>query len=114
MLNRILSVLFLALLIPCKLGAQETNLIAYAGFAGFQAPIWAPKDLGLFAKYGFSGDLVFLSGSVRQIQALLGGSIQFAQADAATALNAINQGADMVIISGSLNSFPYSFVTTKD
>jgi len=29
-------------------------------------------------------------------------------------LNAINQGADMVIISGSLNSFPYSFVTTKE
>jgi ABC-type nitrate/sulfonate/bicarbonate transport system substrate-binding protein len=51
---------------------------------------------------------------VRQIQAILGGSIQFAQADAATALNAINQGADLVIISGSLNSFPYSFVTPKE
>ena len=37
---------------------------------------------------------------------LLGDSIQFAQADAATALNAINQGADLVIMSGSLNSFP--------
>src|SRR4249920_2402818 len=108
MRRRLLSALFFFLLLPLNARAQETNIVAYAGFAGFQAPIWAPKDLGLFAKYGFNGDLVFLSGSVRQIQALLGGSIQFAQADAATALNAINQGADMVIISGSLNSFPYS------
>ena len=114
MLKSLLTAFFFFLVLPLNARAQETNLIAYAGFAGFQAPIWAPKDLGLFAKYGFSGDLVFLSGSVRQIQALLGGSIQFAQADAATALNAINQGADMVIISGSLNSFPYSFVTTKE
>jgi ABC-type nitrate/sulfonate/bicarbonate transport system substrate-binding protein len=114
MLKNLVTALTVFLLTPGNVRAQETNLVAYAGFAGFQAPIWAPKELGLFTKYGFSGDLVFLSGSVRQIQALLGGSIQFAQADAATALNAINQGADMVIISGSLNSFPYSFVTTKE
>ncbi|HVO95517.1 MAG TPA: ABC transporter substrate-binding protein [Terriglobales bacterium] len=114
MISKWLCTILLALLLPIHVAAQETNLVAYAGFAGFQAPIWAPKDLGLFAKYAFNGDLVFLSGSVRQIQALLGGSIQFAQADAATALNAINQGADMVIISSSLNSFPYSFVTTKE
>jgi len=115
MFNKLFSLLLLTLLaISASARNQETNLIAYAGFAGFQAPVWAPKDLGLFPKYGFNGDLVFLSGSVRQIQALLGGSIQFAQADAATALNAINQGADLVIISGSLNSFPYSFVTPKE
>ena len=114
MLKKALSICFLCLLLAATLRAQETNLVAYAGFAGFQAPVWAPKDLGLFAKYGFNGELVFISGSVRQIQAILGNSIQFAQADAATALNAINNGADLVILSGSLNSFPYSFVTPKD
>jgi ABC-type nitrate/sulfonate/bicarbonate transport system substrate-binding protein len=44
----------------------------------------------------------------------VGGSIHFAQADAATAVNAINQGLDLVMISGTLNSFPYSFVTQKE
>ncbi len=58
--------------------------------------------------------MVFLSGSVRQLQALLGNSIQLAQVDAATAVNAINQGADLVMISGTLNSFPYSFITQKE
>ena len=106
--------LFLLVLFPAKSSAQDTHLVAYAGFGGFQAPIWAPKDLGLFDKYGFKGDLILVPGSVRQIQALQGGSINFAQVDAATAINAINQGADMVMIAGSLNSFPYSFMAQKE
>lgn len=114
MFSKLFSIFLLVLLVPLSARAQETNLVAYAGFAGFQAPIWAPKDFGLFTKYGFNGDVVFLSGSVRQLQALLGNSIQLAQADAATAVNAINQGADLVMISGTLNSFPYSFITHKD
>jgi len=114
MMSKWLYIFILLVVLPTRSLAQETNLVAYAGFAGFQAPIWAPKDFGLFAKYGFNGDVVFLSGSVRQLQALLGNSIQLAQVDAATALNAINNGADLVILSGSLNSFPYSFVTSKD
>jgi ABC-type nitrate/sulfonate/bicarbonate transport system substrate-binding protein len=115
MVTRWFSAIFLALLaLASSLRAQETHLIAYAGFAGFQAPIWAPKDLGLFAKYGFNGDVVLVPGSVRQIQAIAGGSIHFAQADAATTVNAINQGLDLVMLSGTLNSFPYSFVTQKE
>ena len=114
MLGKWLCIALLLLLLPVKLPAQETHLVAYAGFGGFQAPVWAPKDLGLFDKYGFKGDVILVPGSVRQIQALQGGSINFAQVDAATAINAINQGADMVMISGSLNSFPYSFMAQKE
>ena len=71
-------------------------------FAGFQGPVWAPQDLGLFAKYGFNADLVLVPGSVLQIQAITGGRIHFAQIDAATEVNAINQGLDLVMISGTL------------
>jgi ABC-type nitrate/sulfonate/bicarbonate transport system substrate-binding protein len=114
MLNKWLYALLLVFLLPIQLAAQESHLVAYAGFAGFQAPVWASKDLGLMTKYGFNGDVVLVPGSVRQIQALQGGSIHFAQADAATAVNAIHQGADLVMISGSLNSFPYSFMAQKE
>jgi ABC-type nitrate/sulfonate/bicarbonate transport system substrate-binding protein len=114
MLWKSLCAVLLLLLFPALSAAQETHLVAYAGFGGFQAPVWAPKDLGLFDKYGFKGDVILVPGSVRQIQALQGGSIDFAQVDAATAINAINQGADMVMISGSLNSFPYSFMAQKE
>ena len=113
MLDKLFAVVFL-LVSPTILAAQEPYLVAYAGFAGFQAPVWAPKDLELMAKYGLNGDVVLVPGSVRQIQALQGGSIHFAQVDAATAINAINQGADLVMLSGSLNSFPYSFMVQKE
>jgi ABC-type nitrate/sulfonate/bicarbonate transport system substrate-binding protein len=114
MLSKWLFIVLVTVLLPAGLAAQEPYLVAYAGFAGFQAPVWAPKDLGLMEKYGFNGDVVLVPGSVRQIQALQGGSIHFAQIDAATAINAINQGADLVLLSGSLNSFPYSFVAQKE
>ena len=112
--NKWLSTILFVVMLPVQTYAQETYLVAYAGFAGFQAPVWAPKDLGLMAKYGFNGDVVLVPGSVRQIQAVLGGSIHLAQIDAATGVNAINQGADIVMISGTLNYFPYSFVTQKE
>jgi ABC-type nitrate/sulfonate/bicarbonate transport system substrate-binding protein len=101
-------------ILPSSLAAQERFNIAYAGFAGFQSPLWATKDLGLLAKYGINGDLVLTLGSTRQIQALLGNSAHFAQVDAVTTINAINQGADLVMVSGSLNTFPFSFVAQKE
>jgi NitT/TauT family transport system substrate-binding protein len=113
MLSLSIRVLVL-LLLPVAAVAQERYLVAYGGFAGFQSPVWAAKDLGLFAKYGFNGEVVMVPGSTREIQALVGNSVHFAQVDAVTTVNAINQGADIVIISGSLNTFPFSFVAQKE
>jgi ABC-type nitrate/sulfonate/bicarbonate transport system substrate-binding protein len=113
MLTRIVCAIAFLLAVPGAVPAQD-YLMAYGGFAGFQAPIWAAKDLGLFGKYGVNADVVMVPGSTREIQALLGGSVHFAQVDAVTTINAISQGADLVIISGSLNTFPFSFVAQKE
>lgn len=106
--------IFLLSLLAAPAAAQERFLVAYGGFAGFQAPAWAAKDLGFFSKYGFAGDVVMVPGSTREIQALVGNSVHFAQVDAVTTVNAIHQGADLVMISGSLNTFPFSFVAQKE
>jgi ABC-type nitrate/sulfonate/bicarbonate transport system substrate-binding protein len=111
---RTLFAIICLLLLPVTARAQEQHLIAYAGFAGFQSPLWATKDLGLLKKYGINADLVLTPGSTRQIQALVGNSVDFAQVDAVTTINAITQGADLVMISGSLNTFPFSFVAQKE
>jgi len=114
MRSKLWALVFLLLVLPPAIAAQERHLIAYGGFAGFQAPIWAARDLGLLQKYGLNGDVVMIPGSTRGIQALLGGSVHFAQVDAVTTINAIHQGADLVITSGSLNTFPFSFVAQKE
>jgi len=91
---------------PATIRAQERLLVSYAGFGGFQAPAWAAKDLGLFAKYGLTTELIMIPGSARGTQALLGGSTQFGQIDGTALISAINQGADLVLIAASLNKFP--------
>jgi ABC-type nitrate/sulfonate/bicarbonate transport system substrate-binding protein len=115
MLRKLIGIFFMLVLsLPAGAEAQERYLIAYAGFAGFQSPLWATKELGLLTKYGINADLVLTPGSTRQIQALVGNSVHFAQVDAVTTINAIGQGADLVMISGSLNTFPFSFVAQKE
>ncbi|MSP38713.1 MAG: hypothetical protein EXR70_09510 [Deltaproteobacteria bacterium] len=113
-MRKLISFFFFLLTVASAAHAQERYLIAYAGFAGFQSPLWATKELGLLNKYGISADLVLTPGSTRQIQALVGNSVHFAQVDAVTTINAIAQGADLVMISGSLNTFPFSFVAQKE
>jgi ABC-type nitrate/sulfonate/bicarbonate transport system substrate-binding protein len=88
-------------------------MIGYAGFAGFQVSMWAVKDFGLLKKYGLDGETVLVPGTARQIQALVGDSIQFAHVDAAGHIRAVMRGADIVMVAASLNKFPFSFVTQK-
>mgnify|MGYP003579082521 CR=1 FL=1 len=111
---RLLVLISLLLIWPVYGAAQERYVIAYAGFAGFPAPIWATQELDFLGKYGIPADRVLTLGSTRQIQALLSNSAHFAQVDAVTTIHAIAQGADLVMISGSLNTFPFSFVAQKE
>ena len=108
-----LFILLFFLLLPGTVVAQERYMIGYAGFAGFQVSMWAVKDLGLLKKYGLEGETVLVPGTSRQIQALLGDSIQFAHVDAAGHIRAVMRGADIVMVTASLNKFPFSFVTQK-
>lgn len=113
---RLMSVTAALLLgiLPVKLGAEERYIASYAGFAGFQAPLWAANDFGLLSKYGVNTDLVMIPGSARGTQALVGGSTHFGQIDGTAIISAINQGADLVLVAASLNKFPFSLVTQKN
>jgi ABC-type nitrate/sulfonate/bicarbonate transport system substrate-binding protein len=94
--------------------AQETHYVSYGGTAGFQATVWAMKDLGVFDKYGLNGDVVLVGGSARQIQGVLGGSTDFAQVDITAVVSANLKGADLVVVGGTLNRIPFSMVTQPE
>jgi NitT/TauT family transport system substrate-binding protein len=111
--NKAFVVVLLLLGLPPIALAQQ-YMIGYAGFAGFQASMWAAKDLGLLKKYGLEGETVLVPGTSRQIQALVGDSIQFAHVDAAGHIRAVMRGADIVMVAASLNKFPFSLVTVKE
>jgi NitT/TauT family transport system substrate-binding protein len=98
---------------PAISAGADTYTISYGGVSGFQAPVWAAKDLGLLEKYSVPAEVVMIAGTSRGIQALVGGTTHFAQGDGTAAMNARLQGADLVIITGSLNKFPFTIVTQK-
>src|SRR5882724_6029146 len=115
MIRSVNTALLLALVIlPIRVTAQEKYIASYAGFAGFQAPLWAAKDFGFLTKDGVNVDLVMITGSARGAQAMLGGSIHFGQIDGTALISAINQGADLVFVASSLNKFPFSLVAQKN
>ena len=112
-LRRAAWMVLVFLSLPMSAPAQQ-HMIGYAGFAGFQASMWAVKDLGLLKKYNIDGEVVMIPGTARQIQALVGNSIDFAHLDAVGTIRAILGGADIVMVGSSLNKFPFSFVTQKE
>src|SRR5436309_2997076 len=115
MIRSVNTALVLVLLIlPMRVSAQEKDIAGYAGFAAFQAPLWAAKDFGFLTKHGVNVDLVMIPGSARGAQAMLGGSIHFGQIDGTALISAINQGADLVFVASSLNKFPFSLVAQKN
>jgi NitT/TauT family transport system substrate-binding protein len=94
--------------------AQQRFLHGISGTSAMQAAMWMSKDLGLFEKYGLQVDLVFIPNGVRAMQALLGGSAQSVDASGITAVNAILQGGDAVIVAGLSNKPLFKFVARSD
>src|SRR3989454_12715917 len=70
---------------------------AFTAFAYANPPFWIAKDLHVFEKYGLDVELVYVGGA-RNIQALIGGSIDFSQAGGASVVSAAAQGAEGVIL----------------
>ncbi len=101
-------------MLPLGARAQESLVVSYDGHAGFQGPIWATKDLGLFEKYGLKTELVLIGGSARGMAALLAGSSHFAQGSASAPIPIRLRGGDIAVIAGALNRFPFSVVAQKE
>ena len=104
----------LSLFFPLSVSAQDHLLIGYGGFSGVHVPIWVTKEFGFLEKHRLKGDLVMIPGGSRQMQALLSGSIQVSHIDSTAPITAINRGAELVIVAGALNKFPFSIVTQKE
>jgi NitT/TauT family transport system substrate-binding protein len=96
---------------PC---AGETLRMSYAGTSGCNVPFWVSYEAGLFKKYGLSSELLLISGGSTNIQGLLANEIQFVNAGATPAIQAILQGAEVVMIASYYNFMPYSFVVNSN
>ena len=109
-----LIVLFLAFsLIPAFVYAQRART-SYGGTSGYNVPLWATHEAGLFKKHGLTSELILISGDAASLQALLANDLDFTNAAGTTPIQATLQGADFVIVASSYNLMPYSFVVHPD
>ena len=90
--------------------SAEKIIADYGGTSGFQAPIWAAKEGGFFAKYGLDVDIVMIPGGTQSMQALISGGTQFSQSSAAAPIHSRLGGSDVVLIAASINKYPFSVV----
>jgi hypothetical protein len=68
MIQTLLAIIFFLLAPLSSARADDQYMLGYAGFAGFQASMWAVKDFGLLKKYGLDGETILVPGTSRQIR----------------------------------------------
>src|SRR5215470_1494612 len=108
MLMRLIAYAVFGSLFCTHLCGAETLRMSYAGTSGYNVPFWVTQDAGLFKKYGLPSELLLISGGSTNIQGLLANEIQFVNVGATPAVQAILQGAEVVMIGSYYNLMPYS------
>jgi NitT/TauT family transport system substrate-binding protein len=108
--NLWLLILFaLALVQPAP--AADKLMTSYISTApGSSATVWVAKDARIFDKYGLDATVIFISGSVRGIQAIIAGEIAIGEGGGPGLASARIAGADVVAIAGNVNVLPYYLV----
>ena len=91
-------------------GSAEKIIADYGGTSGFQAPIWAAREGGFFAKYGLDVDVVMIPGGTQSMQALISGGTSFSQSSAAAPIHSRLGGSDVILVAASINKYPFSVV----
>jgi len=75
-----------------------------------QLPNYAATDKGFFAQEGIQGDVVLIGSTDTLIQALIAGHVQVAIVDPSAAINAVERGAALKIIGGTVPIAAYTLV----
>jgi NitT/TauT family transport system substrate-binding protein len=97
---------------PTLLSAADKLNTSYISTSpGSSTVIWIAKDARLFEKQGLDATVIFISGSVRGVQAILAGEIPIGEGGGPGLTSARLAGGDVVAIAGNVNVLPYYLVS---
>lgn len=108
-----MKMLMLVLLacLPSSLGyGADRIVIGNVSRTVEQLPNYAATDKGFFAQEGIEGDVVLIGSTDTLIQALIAGHVQVAIVDPSAAINAVERGAALKIIAGTVPIAAYTLV----
>jgi NitT/TauT family transport system substrate-binding protein len=95
-------------------GAQSKVRLNWGAISGVMSPIWVAQEEGIFKKYGLDVELIHIAATSKAIQSMLSGEIQFTTADALNTIQAVNAGADLVMVCAGVNRFVFSIMARGD
>src|ERR1051325_1026614 len=95
-------------------GGQSKVRLNWGAISGVMSPIWVAQEEGLFKKYGLDIELIHIAATSKAIQSMLSGEIQFTTADALNTIQAVNAGADLVMVCAGINRFVFSIMARSD
>lgn len=96
---------------PGPATAQKINTAYISTTPGTSTVIQVAKDTRIFDKHGLDATVIFISGSVRGIQAILAGEIPIGEGGGPGLASARLAGGDVVAIAGNVNVLPYYLVS---
>jgi NitT/TauT family transport system substrate-binding protein len=94
--------------------ALDSIRIAYSSVNPHALLVSMAEKRGLYAKYGLSSVIIYVSGGSTAIQALVSGDVDLAQLTGAPGVAADLRGADIVYIAMSDDRMGYQLVTRRE
>lgn len=85
-------------------------VIAYAAMNARVCPLWAPKERGLFAKYGFDAEPLFVRGAPTLVAAMASNEIEVGYTGGTAVIGAVASGSDLKVLSALTNRVTYDVV----
>jgi NitT/TauT family transport system substrate-binding protein len=104
--------LFLSSVAPAR--ALDTIRIAYSSVNPHALLVSMAEKRGLYAKYGLSSVVIYVSGGSTAIQALVSGDVDLGQLTGAPGVAANLRGADIIYIAMSDDKMGYQLVTRRE
>lgn len=95
---------------PPFAAGQKINTSYISTSPAASSVIWVTKETRLFEKNGLDATVIFISGSIRGIQAILAGEIPIGEGGGPGLTSARLAGGDVVAIAGNVNVLPYYLV----
>ena len=90
--------------------ADKLNTSYISTTPGSSTVLQVAKDTRIFDKHGIDATVIFISGSVRGIQAILAGEIPIGEGGGPGLASARLAGGDVIAIAGNVNVLPYYLV----
>jgi NitT/TauT family transport system substrate-binding protein len=85
--------------------------VNWAAINGGHVGIWAAYEAGLFREQGLDVELTHISTTTQVLKAMVAGEVQISTLDAASAIQASLEGADVALVFGAANRLIFSVLS---